>query len=140
MKTFNARFGAWALLITLLSSPFAGRLTAQTTFTNVTDTVLPGLANIGYSSVAWGDYDNDGRRDLLLGGYSPQVLRNTGSGFTNVTASVATDLTGLAPFSAAWGDYDNDGRLDILLTGATNYVSGTWTGFVSQVWRNTGNG
>ena len=99
---------------------------------------LPGLFS---DSLAWGDYDNDGRPDLLLAGQSAtgvvsQVWRNTGNGFSNINAG----LPGVYFGSAAWGDYDNDGRLDILLTGATNYVSGTWTGFVSQVWRNTGNG
>jgi hypothetical protein len=137
---------------------------------------LPGVA---YGSAQWGDYDNDGRLDILLTGgtnlnvgdgadgyldppnfdysigqpqgFITQVWRNTGSGFTNINAG----LPGIWFGSAAWGDYDNDGRLDILLTGATNtYVLaipnyGTFnttnyqtypTGFVSQVWRNTGSG
>jgi hypothetical protein len=104
-----------------------------------------GLPGVWYSSVAWGDYDNDGRLDLLLTGatrehptYSPisQVWRNTGSGFTNVTSMVAPGLPGVYQGSVAWGDYDNDGRLDILLTGITNSAGNPF----AQVWRNTGTG
>ena len=90
-------------------------------------------------SVAWGDYDNDGRLDILVTGATndlfmafSQVWRNTGIRFTNINAG----LPGVFLGSAAWGDYDNDGRLDILLTGFTN-ISFT---AVSQVWRNTGSG
>ena len=108
-------------------------------FTNVTATVAPGLPGVRSSSVAWGDYDNDGWLDFLLTGDSnsvpiAQVWHNTGSGFTNVTATVAPGLPGVRGSSVAWGDYDNDGRLDFLLTGTDN------AGFVAQVWKNTGNG
>ena len=108
-------------------------------FTNVTDNAAPGLPQRGYGSVAWGDYDNDGRLDFLLTGDGSsrisQLWRNTGGGFTNVTASVfpANSLPGVFYSSVEWGDYDNDGRLDFLLTG-----SGSAT--VSQLWRNTGSG
>src|SRR6266542_682232 len=100
-------------------------------FSNVTASVAPGLPAVSRSSVAWGDYDNDGRLDVLLTGSGiSQLWRNTGSGFSNVTASVAPGLPGGFYGSVAWGDYDNDGRLDFLLTGS---------GF-SQLWRNTGSG
>jgi hypothetical protein len=95
-------------------------------FTNI----YAGLPGVFQSSVAWGDYDNDGRLDILLtgttNGPTSQVWRNTGSAFTNINAG----LPGVDYSSVAWGDYDNDGRLDILLTGsATN-------GPISQLWRN----
>src|SRR5436190_21636654 len=83
----------------------------------VTAGVAPALPQAFRGSC--GDYDNDGRLDLLLagGGAGTQLWRNTGSGFSNVTASVAPGLPGAA-YGSAWGDYDNDGRLDFLLTGA----------------------
>src|SRR5262249_48968610 len=94
--------------------------------------ILPGVY---FGSAAWGDYDNDGRLDLLLSGYVTglhpvtQVWRNTGAGFTNINAG----LPGVAHSSVAWGDYNNDGRLDILL-------AGFGTNPIAQVWRNTGSG
>lgn len=85
-----------------------------------------GLPPLGNCSVAWGDYDNDGRLDILFCGGTTsgpiaQVWRNTGNGFTNSNAG----LPGVF-FGAAWGDYDNDGLLDILLE--------------SYVFKNTGKG
>jgi hypothetical protein len=93
---------------------------------------IPGLPAVSYSSLAWGDYDNDGRLDFLITGGSGvpnicQLWRNTGSGFTQVPIP---GLPGVVLGSAAWGDYDNDGRLDFMLTGSG----------ISQLWRNTGSG
>jgi len=86
-------------------------------FSNVTATLAPDLPGVFSGSVAWGDYDNDGRLDFLLTGYAngygyfvSQLRRNTVSGFTNVTATVAPRLPGVGGGSVAWGDYDNDGR------------------------------
>src|SRR6185503_11254282 len=105
-------------------------------FSNVTASVAPGLPRVYGTSVAWGDFDNDGRLDFLLTGTTDgkvppvgghelsQLWRNTGGGFSNVTASVAPGLPGVYNSSVAWGDYDNDGRLDFLLTGR------------GQLWRN----
>ncbi|HEV2454382.1 MAG TPA: FG-GAP-like repeat-containing protein [Verrucomicrobiae bacterium] len=102
-------------------------------FTNIN----AGLPPLDFSSVAVGDYDNDGRLDLLLAGYGTngqcltEVWRNTGNGFTNINAG----LTGVESGSVAWGDFDNDGRLDILLSGIKTTEQAT-----TEVWRNTGNG
>lgn len=107
-------------------------------FTNL-NVALPGISS---SAVARGDFDNDGRLDLLLTGfagvdgnnfpiYLSQVWQNLGDGaFTNVQAG----LPGVDTGAVALGDFDNDGRLDILLTGYSA------TGAVAQVWRNRGNG
>jgi hypothetical protein len=81
--------------------------------------VNTGLTGVEYSSVAWGDYDNDGRLDILLTVYTgstgiARVYHNNGnSTFTDSGAGLTEVYNG----SVAWGDYDNDGWLDILLTG-----------------------
>ncbi|EEF63146.1 FG-GAP repeat domain-containing protein [Pedosphaera parvula] len=99
-----------------------------------------GLPGVAYGSVAWGDFDNDGKLDILLTGKTnqnlnsaiTQIWRNVGDGtFTNINAG----LPGVAYGSVAWGDYDNDGKLDILLTGLD--TSGN---AICQIWRNLGNG
>jgi hypothetical protein len=79
-----------------------------------------GLVGVSNSSVAWGDYDNDGDLDVLLAGNAidgyptSRVYRNDGAYvFTDISAG----LTGVQAGSVAWGDYDNDGDLDIVLTG-----------------------
>jgi hypothetical protein len=101
------------------------------------------LPNLDHSSVAWGDYDNDGRLDLLITGLTnrlgdgagtSQLWRNTGDGFTNVPIP---GLPGVMEGSVAWSDYDGDGKLDFLIAGRTDGINGE---LISQLWRNTGSG
>ncbi|MEK7263482.1 MAG: FG-GAP-like repeat-containing protein, partial [Bacteroidota bacterium] len=92
------------------------------------------MNGLNYSSVAWGDYDNDGDLDILLNGYNSLVpksviYQNTGSGFTKVYVGKFTDAHS---GSVAWGDYDNDNDLDILITGITN------AGPISEIYNNSG--
>jgi len=91
------------------------RNNGNSTFTDINS----GLTGVGGSSVAWGDYDNDGDLDILLTGidtsYNPisKIYRNDNGVFTDINSG----LTGVGGSSVAWGDYDNDGDLDILLSG-----------------------
>jgi hypothetical protein len=87
------------------------------TFTDVTD-----KAGVGYPCWAMGavvgDYNNDGRPDLLVTCLNGVVLyRNNGDGtFTDVTKASGLDAdTGWAT-GAAFGDYDNDGRADLFVS------------------------
>ncbi len=67
--------------------------------------------------VAWGDYDNDGYVDLLLGNVKSTLvlLKNNGDGtFTDVTAQAG--LANLQYIEAVFADYNNDGYADIFCT------------------------
>jgi predicted nucleotidyltransferase len=101
-----------------------------------TEQVGISLTGVYQSSIAWGDYDNDGDLDILLTGMTEshvpvsKIYRNNGD--NSFTEQDGISLTGVFYSSVAWGDYDNDGDLDILLTG------GLWSGYVSKIYRNNG--
>lgn len=86
------------------------------TFTDVTD-----KAGVGYPcwamGVAVGDYNNDGRPDLVVSCFGGVVLyRNNGDGtFTDGTRASGLDKdTGWAT-GVAFGDYDGDGFVDLFV-------------------------
>jgi hypothetical protein len=97
------------------------RNTGKGRFVDVTaGSGLSGEGVKGYpQGVATGDYDNDGRVDVLVTNYGDNVLyRNEGGGtFANVTARAGVALPRW-PLKASAGflDYDNDGWLDIFVT------------------------
>ncbi len=67
---------------------------------------ITGITEQGIGSARWGDYDNDGDLDILLG---TRLYRNDDGAFANI--SFRFGETGK---DAEWGDFDNDGDLDIL--------------------------
>ncbi|MBK8871657.1 MAG: VCBS repeat-containing protein [Elusimicrobia bacterium] len=99
-----------------------------------------GLSN---SSVAWGDFDNDGYLDVLASGVTVgntrelRVYKNNGNG-TIDAAQIDVDSAGggIEIGNAAWGDYENDGDLDVLAVG--RQTSGTTREL--RVYKNNGNG
>lgn len=100
--------------------------------------IYTGLPQLYTSSVAWGDYDNDGDLDIILSGYdgsnkNSRIFRNEAGVFIDINAG----LIGVQIGDANWGDYDNDGDLDLFLTG----FSGTNTNptIIAKIYRNDGN-
>lgn len=99
------------------------------TFTEVSGEAGVDFRGIGMGA-AWGDYDNDGRPDLVVTAYGHNVLyHNNGDGtFTNVTDQVG--LTSPDGFwaGASWSDYDRDGDLDLYICGYVRYTPETTAG------------
>jgi hypothetical protein len=84
-------------------------------FTDVTDQAHVGLDAVGMG-VAVGDYDNDGRLDLYVTNFGPNVLlHNNGDGtFTDMTKTAGVEDARWSS-SAAFVDYDRDGYLDLVV-------------------------
>ncbi|WP_293348413.1 MULTISPECIES: DUF4347 domain-containing protein [unclassified Microcoleus] len=89
-------------------------------FEEETGAKLPGVKG----NAAWGDYDNDGNKDILLTGdtgseYIAKLYRNTGNGFTEKPLPQSQNPNEPIIYGA-WGDSNSDGKIDILLTGGSS--------------------
>lgn len=135
MKQFSFLSKITILLVCLLQ---ADQAFAQRAFSNVTGIQLPDLPKLSNGSQAWGDYDNDKLPDLFisgttaLGGIITRLYHNTSNGFED-KSSLLPNLPQVTNGAADWGDYDNNSYLDLLVTGNTG------NGYVSRIYRNTGN-
>ncbi|MCF3615941.1 FG-GAP-like repeat-containing protein [Planktothrix agardhii 1806] len=117
-------------------SGYISKLYINTGFGFIEDTSvsLPGVSS---SSVAWADYNGDGKKDFLLtgrdnsnsGNYISKLYKNTGSGFIEDTS---ISLPGVGYSSVAWADYNGDGKPDLLLTGYDNSYN-----YISKLYKNT---
>ncbi len=93
---------------------FLYRNNTNGTFTKITN---GSIVNDGgnHTGAAWGDFDNDGDLDLVVGKHPNQrcsLYQNNGGSFGEIAN--ASGLGALGDwFAVAWGDYDNDGWLDL---------------------------
>jgi hypothetical protein len=93
------------------------------------------------NKLAWADYDNDGRLDLLGVGYGSSgphapnhiLFHNQGQGQFNTMVLGSYD-TGAFCLCSAWGDYDNDGYLDLFV------IQGFGKATRNLLFHNNGNG
>jgi predicted nucleotidyltransferase len=91
---------------------------ADRTFTDI-GAPLVGLFG---GTAAWGDSDDDGSLDILLGGSSDGAatvarLYRNGGGADPTFADARAPMAPVAQSAGAWGDFDGDGDLDVLWSG-----------------------
>ena len=112
------------------SSPkYSNRLFENDGHGNFKDvTERAGLAGAGFDNgIAIGDYDNDGYKDIFVGGvHENRLYHNNGNGtFTDVTAKAGLNQPDkqygpLWSVGGAWLDVNNDGLLDLFVV---NYLA-----------------
>lgn len=92
-------------------------------FTDIAPAIgMDSLIYNGSRGCSFGDFDNDGWLDLMIGigqSYADAVFwHNNGDGtFTNVTEDIGMNVALGSPRSVKFFDYDNDGFLDIFILG-----------------------
>lgn len=91
----------------------------------------------GYQGRArWGDYDGDGRLDLLVSGGTRVGATPTARAYRNLGSDLFTlahDFGGGLLGEMTWADYDNDGDLDMLLAGLQRTASPIIQGYRNEL-------
>ncbi|MDQ2711799.1 MAG: CRTAC1 family protein, partial [Acidobacteriota bacterium] len=92
------------------------------TFTDVTESAHVAGMGWGFGCAA-ADYDNDGKTDLLVTTFGPNILfHNNGDGtFTDVSSRSGLAGSNIWHTGAAFADYDGDGLLDVYIAGYLDF-------------------
>jgi hypothetical protein len=92
------------------------------TFTDVTESAHADGNGWGFGCAA-ADYDNDGKTDLLVTTFGPNILyHNNGDGtFTDVSNRSGLAGGNIWHTGAAFADYDGDGLLDVYIAGYLDF-------------------
>lgn len=78
------------------------------------------FTKVGFASLDWGDYDNDGDLDLAVMGKTeagPFITHIFKNDYGVLSRDTDQSLIGYANGALRWVDYDNDGDLDLSITG-----------------------
>jgi PKD repeat protein len=125
-----------------VSNPFTKiyRNDGTNVFTEQTSISLTGVC---YSSVEWGDYNNDGFLDIILTGatgedpsFNPITKIYKNNGGTSFSEQTQISLPKVFRGSASFGDFNNDGLADVLITGALDYDY--YDNTISKMFKNNG--
>lgn len=86
---------------------------------NFSENTNVSLTDVGYSAVAWADYDNDGDLDLVISGLdsSDNPVTTLYTNQADGSFSSSTPFANVSRSSLEWADIDDDGDLDLLLSG-----------------------
>ncbi len=90
----------------------------KTVFSDVSESSGIAVTEASWGNPVWGDFDNDGRIDILVGNHGsvPSLFHNNRDGtFTDIIRSSGIVLSG-DRHGMGCGDYDNDGDIDIFFT------------------------
>ncbi|MFC2138857.1 FG-GAP repeat domain-containing protein, partial [Bacteroidota bacterium] len=91
--------------------------------------VADNITQVFNSSLAWGDYDDDGDLDLAIAGYSIEERSDIFHLFKNENNEFVKEegfnAEGFENGNVEWADMDNDGDIDLVYSGMNNSLMAT---------------